>query len=229
MDSANTHTAPADDAAKGPRFADARAAGRRLAARLAGCSGLQGALVLGVARGGVPVAFEAARALDLPLDLVLLRRLLAPRGPLDPACAVSVGGSLFLDEELTTETGDGARAAFVAEALAEFAARALACRGTRPPAALKGRRVVLVDNGIRTGSTLRAALRALRSFEPARVVAAVPVAAPEAYASLEPLADELVCLAWPRPFGHVGLWYADFRRPGDEEIREMLETADVRS
>jgi predicted phosphoribosyltransferase len=226
MSSADAHTATAAEAAELPRgagrFADPRDAGRRLASRLGECAGLEGAVVLGLARGGVPVAFEVARGLGLPLDLVLLRRLLVPHGILDPVCAVSVAGSLFLDEGLKADAAGGAQERFVAAALEEFAARELACRGRRPALALQGRSVLVVDNGIRTGSTMRAALRALRAQGPARIVVAVPVAAPEARAAVEPLADELVCLAWPHPFGHVGIWYADFQRPGEEEIRELL-------
>jgi putative phosphoribosyl transferase len=231
MSSVDVDNEPAADTAEAARaatrFTDPRAAGRRLAARLGECAGLEGAVVLGLARGGVPVALEVARGLGLPLDLVLIRRLFVPHGPLDPVCAVSVAGSLFLDEELTAgaEARDGARGGFVAAALEEFAARELACRGGRPALALKGRRVLLVDNGVRTGSTMRAALRALRAHSPARVVAAVPVAAPEARDAVEPLVDELVCLAWPRPFGHVGLWYANLQRPDDVEIRELLGPA----
>ena len=215
-----------DPTARAPlRFGDPRDAGRRLAAHLSGRADLADAVVLAVARGGVPVAFEVARGLGLPLDLVLIRRLFVTRGPLDPVCAVSVAGALCLDEGLAAAPRDDARTAFVADALEKFALHERACRGARPAVSLDGRRVLLVDNGIRTGSTVRAAVRALRTVGPARVSVAVPVAAPEARAAVEPLADELVCLAWPHPFGHVGLWYADFRRPDEEEIRRLLDAA----
>jgi putative phosphoribosyl transferase len=225
MHGVDAQGAPAAVSSAGPRFADPRAAGRRLAARLGERPDLKDAVVLGVAYGGVPVAFEVARGLGLPLDLVHLRRLLVPRGHLDPACAVSVAGSLFLDEDLTAraDTRDDVKEKFVAGAVEEFTARARDSRGGRPAASLKGRSVLLVDNGIRTGSTMRVALRALRTREPARVVVAVPVAAPEARAAVEPLADELFSLHWPQPFGHVGLWYAALRRPDDAEVRALLK------
>ena len=211
------------------RFEDPRDAGRRLAAHLAARADLRDAVVLAVARGGVPVAFEVARGLGLPLDLVLIRRLFVTRGPLDPVCAVSVAGALCLDEEVAApahgDARDEARSAYVADALEQFARHERACRGARPAVSIEGRRVILVDNGVRTGSTVRAAVRALRTRGPARVSVAVPVAAPEARAAVETVADELVCLAWPQPFGHVGLWYADFRRPGEEEIRRLLDAA----
>lgn len=211
------------------RFKDARDAGRALAERL-GTRGVNGdAVVLAVARGGVGVGAEVAKGLRLSLDLLILRRLLLPRGPLRPACAASVAGAEHLDEEVTAVLDDGAHDPALRElfagALAELDAEARACRGTRPALDLAGRTVLLVDNGVRTGSTMLAAVRALRSRAPARVVATAPVADAAALADLNVAADEVVCLATPDPFGHVGLWYADFRRPDDDEIRAMLEGA----
>lgn len=231
MSSVDAQDAPAADSSEElrgeTRFTDPREAGRRLATRLGERPDLKDAVVLGVAFGGAPVAFEVARGLGLPLDLVFIRRLLVPHGHLDPVCAVSVAGSLFLDEDLKAraDAPDDARERFVAEAIEKFETRARDCRGGRPPAQLRGRDVLLVDNGIRTGSTVRAVLRALRTQEPARVVVAVPVSAPEARAAVEPLADELVSLHWPHPFGHVGLWYAALRRPDDAEVSELLKRA----
>ena len=210
------------------RFTDTREAGRALAGALEAYSGRVDALVLAVARGGVGAGLEVSKRLGLTLDLVLLRRLLAPRGPLEPLCAASVAGSLFLDEGLEPPPGaehDPALRHFLGDALAEFDSRVRACRGERPAIDLSGKTVLLVDNGVRTGSTMLAAVRTVRSRGPARVIAAAPVAAPEACAVVESAADGFVCLARPEPFGHVGLWYADFRRPEDEEIRSMLEEA----
>ncbi|HEX8147864.1 MAG TPA: phosphoribosyltransferase family protein [Pyrinomonadaceae bacterium] len=209
------------------RFEDARAAGRALAERL-GSRGASGdAVVLAVARGGVGVGAEVAKGLGLPLDLILLRRLLLPRGSSRPACAASVAGAGHLDEEVAAALDPGARdpalREFVAGALAELDSEARACRGVRPALDLAGKTVVLVDNGVRTGSTMLAALRALRARAPARVVAAAPVADAAALAELSAAAEEVVCLATPDPFGHVGLWYADFRRPPDAEICAMLD------
>jgi predicted phosphoribosyltransferase len=172
----------------------------------------------------VAVALEVSKRLGLPLDLLLLRRLLVPRGPQEPVCAADVAGARFLDAELAPQLeAEPALASFVADALAELESLSLACRGPRPPAELAGRTVLLVDNGVRTGSTMCAALRALRSVAPARVVAAAPVAAPESLAAVGEAADEFVYLHTPDPFGHVGLWYMDFTRPTDDAIRAMLD------
>jgi predicted phosphoribosyltransferase len=206
------------------RFKDAREAGLALAARLEARAGLEDASVLAVASGGVAVALEVSRRLRLPLDLLLLRRLLVTRGPDEPLCVASVAGERFLDEEVSARAAeDPALESFLASALAEFDEHVRACRGARTPTDLKGRAVLLVDNGVRTGSTVRAAVRALRRACPAGVVVAAPVAAPEALASVESVADDFVYLATPEPFGHVGLWYEDFTRPSDEQVRSMLE------
>jgi putative phosphoribosyl transferase len=217
------------------RFTDTRSAGLALSAKLEAYRGREDTIVLAIAHGGVAVGLEVAKRLGLPLDLLLIRRLFVPRGPGSPVCAVSVGGALFVDAELQaaeeSATGDEAahdpaREYFLKDALAELDAHVRACRGERGPLDLARKTVLLVDNGIRTGSTMRAAVRALRSSGPARLIAAVPVAAAEACACVEAEADELVYLASPAPFGHVGLWYADFRRPGDDEIRAMLEESE---
>lgn len=215
------------------RFTDPRSAGQSLSAKLEAYRGREDALVLALARGGVAVGLEVAKHLCLPLDLVLIRRLFVPRGPDSPVCAVSVGGALFVDAEAAGRTGaapdsssDPAREHFIADALGELARRESACRGGRRVSDIAGKTVLLVDNGIRTGSTIRAAVRALRSRAPERIVAAVPVAAAQARAGIEAAADEFICLASPEPFGHVGLWYADFKRPDDEEIRAMLEESE---
>jgi len=204
------------------RFKDGREAGRALAERLGARAG--DALVVAVARGGVAVALEVSKRLGLPLDLLWLCRLLVPRGPLEPVCAANVAGARFLDAELAPRLeAEPALASFVAEAVAELDAHALYCRGGRPPAELSGRTVILIDNGVRTGSTMLSALRALRSRKPARVIAAAPVADAASLSQLSNAAEEFVCLHTPEPFGHVGVWYSDFTRPTDDEIRAMLE------
>jgi putative phosphoribosyl transferase len=220
------HRAPQAARLPSMRFEDARAAGRALAERLTAHAGRERTAVLAVARGGVAVASEVSKRLNLPLDLLLLRRLLVPRGPQEPVCAASVAGRTFLDAELPPriET-EPALGPFVADALADLEARARACRGGRAPADLAGRTVLLVDNGVRTGSTMLAALRALRSSAPARVVAAAPVSAPDALAAVRAAAEDFVYLHTPDPFGHVGLWYANFTRPSDDEIRAVLDEA----
>ncbi|MET0621495.1 MAG: phosphoribosyltransferase family protein [Pyrinomonadaceae bacterium] len=215
------------------RFDDARAAGRALAAGLEGYRGRVDALVLALARGGVGVGFEVSKQLGLPLDLVCLRRLLVRRDGVGTACVASVAGVTSLDDEVMTAAAASASAVpttdaglgyFIEDALAEFDARVRACRGERPALDLAGKTVILVDNGVRTGSTVLAAVRAVRSRKPARLVGAAPVADAEARATVASSVEEFVCLATPEPFGHVGLWYADFRRPSDEEIRAMLDS-----
>jgi putative phosphoribosyl transferase len=214
------------------RFDDARAAGRALATGLGAYRGREDAVVLALARGGVGVGYEVSKLLGLPLDLVCLRRLLVPRGAREPACVASVAGAPFLDDELKPAaaaragdrpTPDAGLGHFIRDALAEFGERLLASRGERPALALSGKTVILVDNGVRTGSTMLAAVRAVRSRSPARLVAAAPVSDAGARAPVAAAVEEFVCLASPEPFGHVGLWYAEFRRPSDDEIRAMLD------
>lgn len=230
------------------RFPDMRTAGLALAAELEAFRGREDAIVVAIARGGVAVALAVAQHLGLPLDLVLIRRLLTPRGPDDPVCAVNVAGTCYVDEEAAVYLneegvrGEGrrpsgeaadfrdmaaARAAalgpFISGALAELAQSGRACRGGRSPRELAGQTILLVDNGVRTGSTARAVVRALRTHSPARVVVAVPVAARESCAAIETFADDFIYLSTPAPFGHVGLWYAQFNRPDDDQIRTMFE------
>ncbi|MCA1817013.1 MAG: phosphoribosyltransferase [Acidobacteria bacterium] len=207
------------------RFTDAREAGGALASRLSDYAGRDGVVVIAVARGGVGVAAEVSRRLALPLDVVLVSRLLAPR-PDDPLCAANVAGTPFLDEGLSAHAArDPAFANYLAQAAAELGRRARACRGARPALALSGRTVLLVDNGVRTGSTLRAVARAVRRQRPARLVACAPVADAASLGVVRGSCEEFVCLATPEPFGHVGMWYADFARPSDDEMRATLEAS----
>ncbi|HWK89653.1 MAG TPA: phosphoribosyltransferase family protein [Longimicrobium sp.] len=182
--------------------------------------------MLGIVRGGVPAAVEVGRALGVPVDVLLIRRLLLPRGPHDLVCAVSAAGTLVLDDEAAEiQSSDPAAAAFVESALAAFGERVALCRGTAPAAPLEGRTVLLVDNGVHTGGTLRIAIRALRGLRPARIVAAVPVAAAGARAEMEALADEVVCLAWPEALANVAQAYAAFRVPAVEDVAALLREA----
>ena len=209
------------------RFSDLREAGRALASKLDAYGEAGDVAVVGIAHGGVPVAAEVAKRLGATLDVLLIRRLLAPHGPNSLLCAVNVCGHLVLDEQLPPSAAvpETPFDYFVADALEELARQERVCRDGRSALNLAQKTILLVDNGVRTGLTVRAAIRALRVLGPARVVVAVPVAAPESRSFVESLADELLCLAWPEPFGHVGMFYADFTRPDEEQIRETLNQA----
>jgi putative phosphoribosyl transferase len=204
------------------RFSDLQSGGRELTRHLDVYASRPKTMVLAIVRGGVPVGVEVARALLLPLDIVLLRRLLAP-DPTDPLTAAWVAGTFVSDERLyATAAAVHGGTAFLADALESFAARNALCRGTRTPAVLRGKTILLVDNGVRTGGTMRAAIRALRTLAPDRIVAATPVASEASSALLHDIADQVVCPVWIERFGHVGMWYNDFAVPQVGQIHGML-------
>jgi putative phosphoribosyl transferase len=207
------------------KFADLATAGCNLAAQLDDYLGNQETVVVAIARGGVPVALEVANRLGSPLDIILIRRLLAPRGPGSEICAVNVCGTLVIDQELELPPAvpNTPLEYFVADALKELARRERMCRRGRRALELAVKKVLLIDNGIHTGATVLAAMRALRTMKPAQVVVAVPVAALASREAVEAAADDVVCLFWPEPFGHVGLWYANFNVPDEVQIRKMLD------
>jgi len=208
------------------RFSSLRSAGGELALKVETHRQKIDVVVLGIALGGVPVARELAKNLKAPLDLVIIRRLLAPQGPGSQTCAVSVAGSLVIDEDLLPlpTVPSTPLDHFLADAIAALRLRDQTCRRNRSPVTLAGKTVVLVDCGIRTGLTMRAAISAVRTKDPARIIAAAPVASREGYSKVAPLSDELICLAQPEPFGHVGLFYSDFTRPGDDGVGELLSS-----
>lgn len=219
------HHVGASTAQHAGRFPDLRSAGRALGRALEEFKAREDTIVLTPVLGGVPVAHEVARRLTLPLDFVIIRRLLAPQGHGSQVCAVNVAGSLVIDEALPPRptVPESALDHFVADALDGLARRERACRGAgRPPVELARKTILLVDCGIRTGATMEAAIRAVRRQGPERIIAAVPVAAPESRAKIESVADGMVCLTWPHPFGHVGMWYRDFKRPDEYEAGTLL-------
>ena len=209
------------------RYRDRFDAGAVLARRLGGLAGRPDLLVLALPRGGVPVAFEVARRLAAELDVFVVRKLGVPGQEQLAMGAIASGGTRVLNDSVIEALGidDETIEAVAAQEQRELERRELLFRGDRPPPGIQGRTVVLVDDGLATGSTMLAALRALREQSPARVIVAVPVAAPETCELMEDEADEVVCAATPEPFHAVGLWYEDFEQTTDEEVRELLERA----
>jgi predicted phosphoribosyltransferase len=208
-------------------FRDRTEAGRQLAAKLTAYADRPDVLVLALPRGGVPVAFEVARALHAPLDVFLVRKLGVPGHEELAMGAIASGGVRVLNEDAVRGLGipDDVLDAVSEGELRELERRERAYRGGRPAPPVRGRTVILVDDGLATGSTMRAAVAALRRQGPARVVVAVPVGSPETCAEFQAEADEAVCARTPEPFYAVGLWYEDFSQTSDEEVRDLLERA----
>jgi len=204
-------------------FSDRAEAGRRLAEALAPL-GLREPVVLALPRGGVPVAAEIAARLGAPLDLILVRKLGVP-GHEELAAGAVAEGAVVFNPEVLAQIGRSAAdfAGRVAEKEAEIAARRALFLSGRAPVPVAGRTAVVVDDGIATGATARAALLALRARGAAEVVLAVPVAPPGALAALAPLADRIVCLERPVSFWAVGAHYADFTQVGDDEVIAILD------
>jgi putative phosphoribosyl transferase len=206
------------------RFQDRRDAGRRLAALLEPFRD-ELPVVVGIPRGGVPVAAEVARALGAPLDVTVVRKIGAPQNPEFAIGALAEGGVRVLSERTVHALGfsDAALQALIARAEGELVERLLRYRGKREPARLNGRAVILVDDGLATGLSALAAVRSLRERGASRVSLAVPVAAPESAKELRRYADEVVCVEEPAELWAVGYWYEDFRPTTDEEVATLLE------
>src|SRR3954447_3535542 len=203
-------------------------AGRQVAERLGAYGHQRDMLVLGLPRGGVPVAYEVAEVLDAPLDVFLVRKLGVPGHEELAMGAIASGGIRVLNEDLVGELRISEREV---EAVAvperdELSRRERLYRGTRAAPDVRGKTVILVDDGLTTGSTMRAAAEAIRLQQPARIVAAVPVAAPSVCARMRDVVDEVVCVVTPEPFYAVGAWYEDFRPTSDQEVRDLLERAE---
>lgn len=206
------------------RFHDRSDAGRRLAAELRRFAGRGDVLVLGLARGGVPVAFEVARVLGAPLDVLVVRKLGVPGHEELAMGAIASGGVRVVSQDLIRRLGiSAAEVDHVAQVEArELERRERQYRGDRPLPSVAGKTVILVDDGLATGSTMRAAVEGLRPRRPDRIVVAAPVAAHETCEALRHVADEVVCALTPEPFYAVGAWYEDFSQTTDEEVHDLL-------
>jgi putative phosphoribosyl transferase len=208
-------------------FRDRTEAGQRLAARLIAYTNRADVLVLALPRGGVPVAYEVARQLNAPLDVFLVRKLGVPGREELAMGAIASGGVRVLNEDVVRALDipeqwiDDA----AAQEQRELERREHLYRGDRPFPVIAGRIILLIDDGLATGSTMRAAVAALRQQDPARIVVAVPVGSAETCAELQDEADEVVCARTPEPFYAVGLWYEDFAQTTDDEVRELLQRA----
>ena len=204
-------------------FGDRVDAGRRLAERLRHLWG-EDVVVLGLPRGGVPVAAEVARALGAPLDVIVVRKLGLPVQPELAMGAVGEGGTLVVNERVLTRghVGEAEFAEVESRERTEVQRRALRWRGSRPRLPLAGRTALVVDDGIATGATVRAACGVAREQGAARVVLAAPVCSPDTAHALRAEVDELVCLETPRSFLAVGRYYADFRPVSDDEVAAVL-------
>jgi predicted phosphoribosyltransferase len=213
------------------RFENRRDAGHRLAAELRAYADRPGVIVLALPRGGVPVGYEVATALRAPLDVFVVRKLGVPWHEELAMGAIASGGVRVLDEDLirvARVSAEDVESDTRAER-AELERRERQYRGDRPFPDLTGRTVILVDDGLATGSTMRAAVAALRKEGPARIVVAVPVAARETCAAFRDIADEIICAETPEPFVAVGVWYDDFSQTTDAEVHTLLDRADGRS
>jgi predicted phosphoribosyltransferase len=211
----------------GRRLQDRTEAGRRLAGALAAYAGRSDVLVLALPRGGVPVGFEVARRLRAPLDVFVVRKLGVPGHEEVAMGAIASGGLRVFNRRLVERLGitPAAIERVTSVETRELERREREYRGDRPPAPVHGRTIILVDDGLATGSTMTAAIEALRVQDPARIVVAAGVGAPQACAALSGLADQCVCAVRPPVLDGVGRWYADFSPTTDAEVRDLLERA----
>jgi putative phosphoribosyl transferase len=208
-------------------FRDRAEAGRLLGAEMASRNLPKDSIVLALPRGGVPVGFEVARALRTPLDVVVVRKLGVPRQSELAMGAIASSGIRVLDEKLIRQEGisQAAVEAIATREMQEAERREQLYRGGRPALDLRNRTVILVDDGLATGSTMLAAVKCVTSLEPVSLIVAVPVGSQQACAHIRKRADECVCLAMPHQFVAVGEWYQDFGQTSDAEVRDLLAQA----
>jgi predicted phosphoribosyltransferase len=208
-------------------FRDRRDAGQLLAQKLSAYANRPDVVVLALPRGGVPVAYEVARALNAPLDIFVVRKLGVPGHEELAMGAIATGGVRVLNQNVVEGLGIPREVIdrVTAEEQAELERREHSYRGNLPPVDVRGKTVILVDDGLATGSTMRAAVAALRQMDPAKIVIAVPTAAPATCEEFRREVDDIICAVTPEPFYAVGLWYQDFSQTTDEEVRELLMRA----
>lgn len=208
-------------------FKDRRFAGQVLAKELTAYGNDPDVLVLGLPRGGIPVAFEVAKTLNAPLDVLVVRKLGVPDQEELAMGAIASGGVRIVNQHIISlvKISDEVIARVAAQEERELDRRERLYRRNRPLKDLQGRTVILVDDGLATGATMWAAVVTVRKQQPAQIVIAVPVAAPETCQELETEVDEIVCISTPSPFQSVGLWYESFPQTTDEEVRDLLAKA----
>jgi putative phosphoribosyl transferase len=208
-------------------FKDRTAAGQVLAKELAAYANRSDVLILALPRGGVPVAFEVAKALKAPLDVFLVRKLGVPGQEELAMGALASGGVRVLNDEVVAGLGlsETIINKVAEKEQQELERRERLYRDDRPAPDLHGRTVILVDDGLATGATMRAAVRALQQQQPAQLVVGVPVSSPETCQEFQTEVDDIVCAMTPRPFHSVGLWYDDFSQTTDDEVRDLLHSA----
>jgi predicted phosphoribosyltransferase len=209
-------------------FSDRSEAGRVLAAKLASYANRPDVIVLALPRGGVPVAFEVACAIGAPLDVFIVRKLGVPGHEEYAMGAIATGGVRVLNDQVVQALGIPGRIidAVTQREQQELVRREREYRGDRPPPDVRGKTVILVDDGLATGATMQAAVKALRVQQPGRIVVAVPTASAESCEQMRADAEEVICAITPEPFHAVGLWYEDFSQTTDEEVRELLARAE---
>lgn len=208
------------------RFRDREQAGRVLAQKLGRHAQLPGVVVLGLPRGGVPVAFEVAQALGAPLDVFVVRKLGLPGHEEFAMGAIATGGVMVMNPDLANfHIPETAIEQVVARERTELARRERLYRDDRAPLSIEDRTVILVDDGLATGSTMLAAATAVRKQQPRQIIVAVPVAAVETCQAFQQVVDEVVCAVTPEPFVAVGAWYDDFGQVSDAEVHALLDAA----
>lgn len=209
------------------RLRDRTEAGQQLAAQLTAYAQQPDVVVLGLPRGGVPVAYAIAKALHAPLDVFVVRKLGVPDQPELAFGAIASGGTVVLNDDVVWRLGieDELIDTVVAKKQAELTRREQRYRREQPPLVVRDKTVILVDDGIATGATMRAAITALQTQKPAKLIVAVGVAPPETCAELAQEVDEVICLLQPEPFRAVGLWFDDFSATSDAEVRRLLAQA----